>query len=824
MHVDGEIHGDVHCISLTVGEKAVVTGGVVAERVVVHGHVKGPISARNITLKTGARVDSDICHHNLKVEKGATFKGSSRPAGSPLSIRQRNPSQTGERSEKLRRFSRALKLPTFNRPAFRHSFQGLVSRLRYRSENGPIAPPEFLLRHETPKRIRRWRFRIASPAFSLLTIVSAVGLMGWFYSLPPPAVSYPLRTTLEAPTERELILLAADGKEFARRGGCFDTGVAVSEVPKHFIAALLAMEDRRFYSHVGIDPLGVLRAALFNYNAGRIVQGGSTLTQQLAKISYLSDAKTFARKLEEAIIVLRLELSLTKNQILERYLARAYFGDGCYGLRAAARHYFDRNVSELSLAQSAYLVALLKSPTVLARDPEALRARERLVLQAMVEDGRLAKADIEKIKPAARKAKASLSGAYYADWIAETTSLPDDGDFSALPVRTTFEPALQHIAEQAVRKILKRSSRSRKAGQAALVAMRPDGRIVAMVGGVDHEQSQFNRATQALRQPGSSFKAFVYLAAMRAGGRPDMQVLDEPVAIGDWTPENYSRKYRGLVTLQNAFSSSINTVAVRLSEAVGRAEVVKAARDLGITTPLISDPSIALGTSEVTLLELTAAYAAFAANAYPVKPWGIASTGGSISRSGRPPKDAGLWRMVDGDRMRALLAATVQRGTGRGARLAIPAFGKTGTSQNYRDAWFIGFAGNLIVGVWVGNDDNTPMRHVTGGNLPTLIWRDFMSRAQRRDRHFRPKLPGRVAAFRAKTPSRRGGAIQATALDLLLLRGDQQLAGDINSDAGFGSVMLFGDRTERARRRPVFRERPARARPAYSWSSEDDGS
>ena len=648
--------------------------------------------------------------------------------------------------------------------------------------------------------------------------------MGWFYSLPPPAVSYPLRTTLEAPTERELILLAADGREFARRGGCFDAPVTISEVPKHFISALLAMEDRRFYSHVGIDPLGVLRAALFNYNAGRIVQGGSTITQQLAKISYLSDAKTFARKLEEAIVVLRLELGLTKNQILERYLARAYFGDGCYGLRAAARHYFDRNVGELSLSQSAYLVALLKSPTALAGDPVALRARERLVLHAMVEDGRLAKADIEKIQPAARKAKPSLSGAYYADWIAETTSLPDGGDFSALPVRTTFEPALQRIAEQAVRKILKRSSRSRKAGQAALVAMRPDGRIVAMVGGVDHETSQFNRATQALRQPGSSFKAFVYLAAMRAGGRPDMQVLDEPVAIGDWTPENYSRKYRGLVTLQNAFSSSINTVAVRLSEAVGRTEVVKAARDLGITTPLISDPSIALGTSEVTLLELTAAYAAFAANAYPVKPWAIVSTGGDISRAGRPPKDAGLWRMVDGDQMRALLAATVQRGTGRGARLAIPAFGKTGTSQNYRDAWFIGFAGNLVVGVWVGNDDNTPMRHVTGGNLPTLIWQDFMSRAQQHDRHFRPRLPGRIAAFRARTPSRRRDAIQASALDLLLLRGDRQLAGDLNSGAGFGSIMLFGDTTMPTRPRPVFGERPARVRPARSWSSEDDGS
>ncbi|MGI9383349.1 MAG: transglycosylase domain-containing protein [Methyloligellaceae bacterium] len=685
-----------------------------------------------------------------------------------------------------------------------------------------MLPPELLVPR---KPVRRRRLRLTSPTLNLLSValtflvpLSAGLLLAGKHMFPAPSKSYPLHKTQEVPTKRELILLTATGKPFARRGGCFDAPVTIEEVPRHFIDALLAMEDRRFYSHLGMDPRGVLRAALFNYKAKRIVQGGSTITQQLAKISYLSSAKSYGRKVEEAVIALRLEFALTKDQILERYLSRAYFGKGCYGLRAAARHYFDRPVGKLTLSQSAHLVALLKSPTELAGNLDALSRRERLVLQAMVEDGRLSTGELDKIEPAVRRPeKERPSGAYYADWIADTVKLPSDGDMTPLPVRTSFDPKLQSMAERAMANVMRKSARGRKASQAALVAMRPDGRVVALVGGVDHKNSQFNRATQALRQPGSSFKSFVYLAALRAGATPDMLASDEPITIGDWSPENYSHRYRGIVTLQQAFSSSINTVAVRLSEAVGRADVVNAARDLGISTPLRPGPSIALGTSEVTLLQLTSAYAAFAADAYPVKPWGIVSLGGGQQGPARPPKGAGKWRLTAGATMRQFLSATVQHGTGRAARLPIPSYGKTGTSQNYRDAWFIGFAGNLVVGVWVGNDDNSPMRRVTGGNLPTLIWRDFMTEARRKDRGFKPGLQ-RVAAFRAARPNHYSVAGYSGFLGSSLMGTEPQVAGWY-ADGDPRGHWLFGRQFYEERNRGYRnRERRRGRRSNRSWS------
>ena len=692
-----------------------------------------------------------------------------------------------------------------------------------------MLPPELLVPRK-PERRRRLRLESAtlnllSMALTLAVPLSAGALFAGMHLFPSPSESYPLHKTQEVPTKRELILLTSTGRPFARRGGCFDAPVTLQDVPTHFVDALLAMEDRRFYSHFGIDPRGVLRAALFNYKAKRIVQGGSTITQQLAKISYLSSAKSYGRKLEEAVIALRLELSLSKDQILERYLSAAYFGKGCYGLRAAARHYFDRPVGKLTVAQSAHLVALLKSPTDLAGNLVALRERERLVLKAMVEDGRLSAEELDRIEPAERRPeKERPSGAYYADWIAETVKLPKDGDMTPLPVRTSFDPRLQRMAERAVADVMRRSSRGRRASQAALVAMRPDGRVVALVGGVDHKNSQFNRATQALRQPGSSFKSFVYLAALRAGATPDMLASDEPITIGEWSPENYSHRYRGIVTLQQAFSSSINTVAVRLSEAVGRADVVNAARELGIETPLRPGPSIALGTSEVTLLQLTSAYAAFAADAYPVKPWGIVGLGAGAKGVGRPPKGAGKWRLTAGASMRHFLSATVQHGTGRAARLPIPSYGKTGTSQNYRDAWFIGFAGNLVVGVWVGNDDNSPMRRVTGGNLPTLIWRGFMNEARRKDPGFKPRLQ-RVAAFRRARANHYSVAGYSGFLGSSLMGTEPRVAGWY-ADGDPRGRWLFGRQFYEVRdRRYRYRERPRHRRSKRSWSDfGQDGS
>lgn len=627
-----------------------------------------------------------------------------------------------------------------------------------------MIPPKLLSQKE--KTRRRNRYTIVFPLFSGLVIAGA-----GFYSvsksyLPSPSQAFPLEKTLEAPTDRRLILLASDGKPFAQRGGCYDTPVRIHELPRHLVDALLSTEDRRFYQHFGIDPLGVVRAARTNFQAGKVLQGGSTLTQQLAKISYLSPSKSMERKLREAIAVLRLELALPKDEIMSRYLSRAYFGEGCFGLRAAARFYFNKPVAKLGIGESAALVAMLKSPTQLANDRDALSARENIVLNAMVESGKLDATVRQSVRPAAlRHHVRPVFGAYYADWVAEKVDVRGSNQHERLLVRTGLDRSLQRIAEQSVANIFKRYSRGRKVSEAALVAMRPDGKIVAMVGGLNYERSQFNRASQAMRQPGSSFKSFVYLTAMQAGARPDMLVIDEPITIGDWSPKNYSENYRGVVDLQRAFSSSINTVAVKLTEAVGPNQVASVAGQMGITTPISrDDPSIALGTSETTLVDLTSAYAAFSADAYPIRPWGIVSTGANGTRKGTPPAGAGQWRLQEGERMRQLLQATVSYGTGRGARLPIPAYGKTGTSQNYRDAWFVGFAGNLVVGVWVGNDDNSPMNRVTGGSLPAMIWRDFMNEARQKDRQFSPHLPSRIAAFKAAIPPRKDWTVAAAGL------------------------------------------------------------
>ena len=676
---------------------------------------------------------------------------------------------------------------------FARALQGFAVSLGSKPNAGPVVPPTYLYRPKKPKRFRRYRLQVFSPLANL----SAVAALALFCVVraydPEPARTYPLSETLKVPSDRELVLFDARGKLFARRGGCVDAPVVYDEIPRHFIDALLAVEDRRFFIHFGIDPVGIARAAKTNYTAGKIVQGGSTITQQLAKISYLTPAKSFERKVKEAIAVLRLEAALGKKEILERYLSRAYFGEGCFGLRAAARHYFKRSVAKLTIPQSALLVALLKSPSQLIQDRDALRRRENRVLDAMVDYGRLDADRRAKLKLAKmRNVGINTFGAFYADWIADTTKIENDGGYTPIPIRTSFDPRLQRIADVMVNGALDRSGHRLHAGQAALVAMRPDGRVLAMVGGTDYRQSQFNRASQALRQPGSSFKAFVYLAAVRAGGQPDMLVVDEPITIGDWSPKNYDGKFRGVVPLRRAFSSSINTVSVRLTQAVGPKQVATAARDLGIRTPISDeDPSIALGTSEVTLLDLTSAYAAFAANAYPIKPWGIVSMGkGKTKRraySGRPPSGAGLWRLMEGEPMRQFLEATVQAGTGRAAQLSIPSFGKTGTSQNYRDAWFVGFAGNLVVGVWVGNDDNTPMNRVTGGNLPAQIWKAFVSDALRVDRNSR-RAPSRIAAFKALPSSRRSNHIQAASLSSVLMNRGYHYAG------GYGSGRASGGR------------------------------
>jgi 1A family penicillin-binding protein len=567
-----------------------------------------------------------------------------------------------------------------------------------------------------------------------------------------------------------MVLIDANGETFARRGDCVAAPVTIGELPRHFIDAVVAMEDRRFYSHAGVDPLGILRAAYRNYSAGGTREGGSTITQQLVKISYLSSARTMERKMEEALIATWLEMVLSKDQILERYLNSAYFGEGCFGVRAAVRHFFGKPVGEVTVPEAALMVALLRSPTQLINRLDDANQRARLVMQAMVRDGVLEESQLAAMEPAQLVAtREDESGSYYADWLTEALEKELDDPHSRQPLRvySTFSPALQKSAEAAVRSVLDKQGKRAKASQAALVAMRTDGRVVAMVGGREHAASQFNRAVQARRQPGSSFKTFVYLAALQAGVDPDMMMADEPLDIDGWEPKNFGGKYRGYVSLSQAFASSINTVAVRLSEAVGREAVIDTARNLGIASPLQPNPSIALGTSEVSLLEMTAAYAAIAAGAYPVKPWGAAGIDAQPADGGKPPAGSGQWKLAKVDDMRELLSAVVRKGSGRSAGVSAATYGKTGTSQDHRDAWFVGFAGNMVVGVWVGNDDFTPMRGVTGGSLPAQIWRTFMRDAIKTDPDFERKLP-RIVAFAAKS---KGGPLDRRASSIASLEG-----------------------------------------------------
>jgi penicillin-binding protein 1A len=501
--------------------------------------------------------------------------------------------------------------------------------------------------------------------------------------------------------------------------------VTLSVMPEHLIDAVLTMEDRRFYEHDGIDPRGILRALLADLEARDIQQGGSTITQQLAKNLFLTPERTLARKLQEVLLALWLERRLTKDEILARYLNSVYLGAGAHGVEAASRRYFNKPVSELRLAESAMLAGLIQAPSLHAptRSIELARERAEVVLNAMEQAGRITAEMARKARqhPARLAIPPSyhLGYGYAADWLAAQ-------DFS---VMTTLDLSLQRLAEATVAEWLEQEGAAKGADQAALVAMRQDGAVVAMVGGRNYLESQFNRATQAKRQPGSLFKLFVYLAALDKGMSPESPIVDEPIRIGEWQPENYGGRYFGLTNLRTAFSKSFNSAAVRLQEMVGREHVIAWARKLGIKSPLDPNPSLALGTSEVTLLEMTAAYAALAAGRENFEPYGIQALrggDGSILLPQRSVGDKAAWPRSP---MLDLLGEVVLSGTGRAARLSVPAYGKTGTTQDHRDAWFIGFAGDLVVGVWVGNDDSSPMDKVSGGNLPAAIWRSFMEAA-----------------------------------------------------------------------------------------------
>ena len=590
---------------------------------------------------------------------------------------------------------------------------------------------------EPPPKPRRSRRRVIFYTICGLLLLTLLWLI----------VTAPLSRALEPLDDPALLLLSEEGRPIARRGAIKEAPVDAAELDPLTRAAFVAIEDRRFYRHWGVDPRGIGRAMIANARAGGVRQGGSTITQQLAKTSFLSSDRSLRRKAQEVIISFWLEGWLTKEEILSRYLSSIYFGDGVYGLRAAARHYFDRSPERLTLAQSAMLAGIVQAPSRLAptRNLKLAQKRAQLVLDAMADTGVISEARSHAVVPArpVRQGSKVPTGTYFADWVAPAAQKAFEADFGEVRVRTTLDADLQRLAVRAINRAAIGDA------QAAIVAMRPDGRVVAMVGGRSYKASPFNRATQARRQPGSAFKLFVYLAALRAGWTPETIIEDRPITIGGWSPANSDGVYRGSITLREAFARSSNAATVRLSESVGRANVLRAARELGISSPLPNSPSVALGTAGVSLLELTAAYAAIASGRYPVEPRGLALLEEDDGLASFFRRGGSLDRRRDWAPMLDLLWEAANKGTGRRAALAVPTFGKTGTTQANRDALFVGFAGDLVVGVWVGRDDNKSLGKITGGTAPARIWRSFMVPALAIDRRTGPPLP---RTFRMPAP------------------------------------------------------------------------
>ncbi|MER9206868.1 transglycosylase domain-containing protein [Mesorhizobium sp. M0771] len=545
----------------------------------------------------------------------------------------------------------------------------------------------------------------------------------------------PAATTWSIPDRAPNIkIVSVDGQLLANRGMSGGEAVGLHEMSPYIPEAVIAIEDRRFYSHFGIDPIGLSRAMVTNVLGRRFSQGGSTLTQQLAKNLFLKPDRTLERKVQEVLLSLWLEHKHTKDQILEMYLNRVYFGSGAYGVEAASRRYFGKSARDVTLSEAALLAGLLKAPSRLspARDPKAAEERSQLVLAAMRDEGKISAKELASAMSApATRAPSYWTGSenYVADTIME--ELPDlIGDVrSDIVVDTTVDLNLQKLAEQSIRRLIDESGKKLNVSQGALVSIDNSGAVRAMVGGYDYSTSQFDRASEARRQPGSAFKPFVYMAALEAGRTPDSVRNDAPIKIGKWTPDNYGGKYFGKVTLATALAKSLNSVAAQLTMEVGPDAVVEAAHRMGIQSDLIANTSIALGTSEVTPLELTSAYVPFANGGY--KPdihfiRRITTTEGKVlydDNGGSAPR---VVKQNIVGMMNSMMTGTVEIGTARKAAFAWPSAGKTGTSQNSRDAWFVGYTANLTTGVWFGNDDGTPMKKVTGGALPAQAWHEFM--------------------------------------------------------------------------------------------------
>jgi penicillin-binding protein 1A len=538
---------------------------------------------------------------------------------------------------------------------------------------------------------------------------------------------------------QDITILDDRGRQIARRGLTQGAMVRAEDLPDYVSNAFIAIEDRRFRSHLGIDPIGLTRAAWQNMLNGHVVQGGSTLTQQLAKNLFLSPSRTFDRKMQEAALALYLESRYTKNQILTLYLNRVYFGAGVFGIEAASEKFFGKHASELGLTEAAMIAGSVKAPARYnpLSDSDAGLQRAQLVLKAMVEAGFIdqnTRAMAMATRPRIVRANGTPGSGWFADWIVAHLNEMVAPSAEPVIVETSFDLETQSLAERAIAGGLGTDGDKYNVHQAALVAMTPDGAIRAMVGGRTYGISGFNRATDAVRQPGSAFKPFVYLTALEHGHTPDDTVIDGPVNIHGWKPTNYEGRFKGQMPLIEAFAESSNSVAAQLTAEVGPKEVARTARRLGISSPLQEYASLALGTSGVTPLELTGAYASFANGGNGVTPFGVLrvrTRNGKILYEHKPSEIGAVVAPNEEMAMMRLMSQVTATGTGKAARLGDrPTAGKTGTTQDFHDAWFVGFTADLVCGVWMGNDDNSPMIKATGGTLPARMFHAFMTDAE----------------------------------------------------------------------------------------------
>jgi len=573
----------------------------------------------------------------------------------------------------------------------------------------------------------------ASSILKGLAYAALLGLLGLVVAVAVATAYLPSYSELTKRSDlgQMIRVRAANGTVLVSLGPSFGKWLPYDQIPPEMRAAMISVEDKRFRSHVGVDPIGIARSIKVRIQSGHFRQGGSTITQQLARNIFLTNSRTFGRKLKEMVLVLAIERKFTKNQILELYLNRVYFGGGAYGIDAASRRFFGHSADRLSLGEAAIIAGLVKAPSNYAptADAEAARNRSSVVLQSMVENGFIDASAASSVDPAAVRIQQTTrqnSVRYFTDWALPQLDALIDETSEPIDVWTTLSPSMQAAADKAI------AANAPSGAQGALVAIDRDGAVRAMVGGKDYVDSIYNRATQAERQPGSAFKLFVYLTALESGMKPTDTIVDEPVTIDGWSPRNSTRTNLGPVTLREAFSRSINTISAKIGAQLGFGTIADMARRFGITTPISVYPSMVLGTNDVRLIDMTRAFASVASKGVAITPYGIrkvVTADGRLLYQHEQDEERVLVAPWVAAEMTDLLQSAVLTGTGRAAQIGRPVAGKTGTTQSNKDGWFIGFSSGLTTGVWMGRDDARPIAGLQGGTAPARAFHDFMAAA-----------------------------------------------------------------------------------------------